>query len=92
LGPEVPFTEIVPSALNSPIGTSNSKRDAAKRIRHGMYTISNKLLQKSHRQLKTLCYTLGCFTSYREKLKVVKLQMLIAIFVPFGYMNKSEKY
>ena len=39
------------------IGTSNSKRDAAERIRHGMYTISNKLLQKSHRQLKTLCYT-----------------------------------
>ena len=37
-------------------------------------------------------WILGCFTSYREKLKVVKLQMLIAIFVPFGYMNKSEKY
>jgi len=35
---------------------------------------------------------IGCFTSYRQKIKVVKLSMLIDIFVPFGHANKSVKY
>ena len=45
-------------------------------------------------QIKVIAnpYTLGCFMTYGQKMKVVKQLMHVDFFVPFGLRNESVKF